>query len=235
MLRRRPSHVAVAAALVGFLAAPQARAAEPSGEDPVELIKQGRHLEAAEAFERKYQQTHDGALLFAKATALRRGGDCRGAIEALRRFIGTEPPASDIAAAQEVIDVCTAILEDGETPPEPPPPIPVEPPPPEPLPPESPPPERSWTRDVTGGVLLGTGVGVTVAGAVLVGLGASRTQDREESEAGFERREQSVRTLYAVGGATAAAGVALLIGSIVRYTIVARRSERRTTARVRSR
>ncbi len=234
MLRRRPSRAAVAVVLVGVLAASQARAAEPSAEDPVELIKQGRHLEAAEAFERKYQVTHDAALLFAKATALRRGGDCGGAIEALRRFIGSEPPASDIAAAQEVIDVCTAILEDDETPPEPPPPIPVQTTP-EPLPPEAPPPERSWTRDVTAGVLLGTGVGVTVAGAVLVGLAASRSQDREESEAGFERREQSVRSLYAAGGATAAAGVALLIGSIVRYTIVARRSERRVTARVRSR
>lgn len=210
-------------------------ASPPPEDDPVELIREGRHLEAAEVFERLYQETSDPALLFAKATALRRGGDCRSAIEALERFIATEPPEPDVAAAQEVIDVCTEILEDDEPLPPPPPVLPATTVEPEPRTDVEGPAPRPWTRDVAGGVLLGSGLVVAVGGVVLLGLGAARTQDREESEAGFERREQSVRTLSAVGGSMVAAGAALLIGSIVRYAVVARRSERKTTARLRLR
>ena len=228
----------VALVLAGTLLTTSVSAKEPaSNEDPVELIRQGRHLDAAAAFERQYEKTGDAALLFAKATALRRAGDCRGTIETLERFIATEPPEPDVAAAREVIDVCTEILDDGE-------PAPVRPPVPPPVivqpepevePPSEPvdeTPAKPWTRDVAGGVLLGTGITVVVGGAVALGLGAARTQSREESEAGFERREQSVRTLSAVGGTLVAAGAALIIGSIVRYTVVSRRRSR-STARLR--
>lgn len=207
--------------LAGTLAAPSAGAQPPPVEDdPAALIEQGRHLDAADAFERLYEASGDAALLFGKATALRRGGDCRGAIETLERFVATNPPEADTAAARDVIEVCEQILAD-DAPPEPPPPILVEPTPV----PETPPPAPSepWTRDVAGGVLLGSGVAVVVGGSVLVGLAAARTRPREESEAGFERRERSVRTMSAVGGAMAAAGVALIIGSIVRYAVIARR------------
>ena len=206
--------------LAAVLVAPPASAGEPE-QDPAVLIQQGRHLEAAEVFERLYTQNGDAALLFAKATALRRGGDCRGAIEALERFIATTPPEPDVAAAREVIDVCTEILADGE--PEPPPPRLVEVQP-EPTPLEdAPPPPRPWTRDVAGGALLGSGIAVSIGGAVVLGLAAARTRSREESEAGFERRGESVRTMSAVGGTLVAAGASLIIGSIVRYAVVARR------------
>ncbi len=224
MLARRfqaPFAVALVATLV---ASPVLAKVPPPDEDPVQLIRQGRHLDAAAAFERQFEKTGDPALLFAKATALRRGGDCRSAIEELERFIETGPPEPDVAAAREVIDVCTEILADGEPEPVPPPIIMQPEPEPEPEPVEDVPPPRSWTRDVPGGVLLGTGVAVAVGGVVVLGLGASRRQSREESEAGFERREQSVRTMSAVGGSLVAAGAALLIGSIVRYAVVARRN-----------
>ncbi len=227
----------MALVLATALVSSSVTAAPPPGQDPVELIRQGRHLEAAEVFEGLYERTADPALLFAKATALRRGGDCRGAIEELERFIATEPPEPDVAAAQEVIDVCTEILPDGEPePPQPPPPI-LPAPSAEPDPVDEPmgPAQKPWTRDVAGGVLLGSGVVVAIGGAVALGIGAARTQNREESEAGSERREQSVRTLSAVGGSMVAAGAALLIGSIVRYAVVARRSDRNATARVRLR
>ena len=234
-MHARRSKASVALVLATALLSSSVSASPPPEEDPVELIRQGRRLEAAEVFERQYQRTSDPALLFAKATALRRGGDCRSAIEELERFIATEPPESDVAAAQEVIDVCTEILADGE--PEPPPP-PILPEPyvePEPVDEPVGPAPKPWTRDVPGGVLLGSGVVVAIGGAVVLGIGAARTQDREESEAGFERREQSVRTLSAVGGSMVAAGAALLIGSIVRYAVVARRSDRNATARIRLR
>ena len=221
MLRRSMAPIAVV--LAGVLIASPAFASAPAEEDPVELIRQGRHLEAAEAFERLYARSGDPALLFAKATALRRGGDCGRAIEELERFIATEPPDPDVAAAQEVIDVCTEILDDDESRAPPPPVIPLPDPDLEAQPVAEGPAPKPWTRDVAGGVLLGSGIAVAVGGVVLLGLGAARSQNREESEAGFERRAQSVRTLSAVGGSMVAAGTALLIGSIVRYAVVARR------------
>lgn len=236
-MRARVSKAPVALVLATALVSSSVTAAPPPEQDPVELIRQGRHLEAADVFERLYERTADPALLFAKATALRRGGDCRGAIKELERFIATAPPEPDVAAAQEVIDVCTEILADGEPePPQPPPPILPDPSvEPEPVDEPMAPAPKPWTRDVAGGVLLGSGVVVAIGGAVALGIGAARTQNREESEAGFERREQSVRTLSAVGGSMVAAGAALLIGSIVRYAVVARRSDRNATARVRLR
>lgn len=227
---RSNARALVALALAGTLLASSTVAAAPgANEDPIELIRQGRHLDAAAAFERQYELTGDGALLFAKATALRRGGDCRGAIQTLERFIDTKPPEPDVTAAREVIDVCSEILSSGQPEPQaPPPPILVQPTP-EPMR------ERAWTRDVAGGVLLGSGVAVTVGGVVLLGLAAARGRPREESEAGFERRDRSIRTLSAVGGSMVAAGAALLIGSIVRYAVVARRNEPRSTAHVRLR
>lgn len=221
---RSNARALVALALAGTLAAPSVAAAPAVAEDPVELIRQGRHLDAAAAFEGQYERTGDGAMLFAKATALRRGGDCRGAIDTLKRFIDTEPPEPDVAAAREVIDVCTEILSSGEPESQTPPPVLIEP---APEPEDTPARERAWTRDVPGGALLGGGVAVTVGGVVLLGLAATRSQPREESEAGFERRDQSVLTLSAVGGSMVAAGAALLIGSIVRYVVVARRRESR--------
>lgn len=232
MLARR-FKAPVAFVLATALISSSVRASTPPEEDPVELIRQGRHLEAAEVFERQYERTSDPALLFAKATALRRGGDCRSAIEALERFIATEPPEPDVAAAQEVIDVCSEILASGE--PEPPPPPIVPAPYVEPVDEPIGPVPKPWTRDVPGGALLGSGVVVAIGGAVLLGIGAARRQNREESEAGFERREQSVRTLSAVGGSMVVAGAALLVGSIVRYAVVARRSDRNATARIRRR
>ncbi len=227
----------VALVLATALVSSSVIAAPPPEQDPVELIRQGRHLEAAEVFEALYQRTADAALLFAKATALRRGGDCRGTIKELDRFIATEPPEPDVAAAREVIDVCTEILTDGEPePPQPPPPILAEPSvEPEPVDEPMGPAPKPWTRDVVGGVSLGSGVVVAIGGAVALGIAAARTQDREESEAGFERREQSVRMLSAVGGSMVAAGAALIIGSIVRYAVVARRSDRRAPAHERPR
>ena len=227
VLFRRSLAIALATSLVSGAASADAPQVE---DDPVELIRQGRHLEAANAFEVQFERTGDAALLFAKATALRRGVDCRGAIEALERFIETGPPEPDVAAARDVIAVCTEILGDDAAP-RVTPPVPVVSQAPDLPPTEAPAPPSPWPRDVPGAALLGSGVAVAVGGIVLVGLGVARTQSRDESEAGFERRAQSVRTLATVGGSLVAVGAALLIGSVVRYAVVARRS--RKTVRLR--
>jgi len=214
----RRSQTLVALALVSALLPSSVVAAPSSEESPVELIRQGRHLEAAKVLERQYQDTADAALLFAKATALRRGGDCRGAIGELERFIDTHPPSNDVDEARRVIAVCEEILADEPRPV--PPPVVVLERAPEPIEGES---QAPWGRDVAGGVLLGSGVAVAIGGAVVLGVGASRRQARRESEAGFERRRQSVRAMTAVGASMLAAGAVFIIGSIVRYAVVARR------------
>ncbi len=202
------------------------------------LVDQGRHLDAARDLEAEFDRSGDPLFLFAAATARRRGGDCRGAIALYERFLESEPapPQSDASEAGQAIEECRSIIGAAEPSPQPPPPVLVAAPRQETRAEDRPSPERPWPRDVVGGVLLGSGVAVAVGGAVVVGVGAGLTRSRTESEAGFERREQSVRTLYAVGGSMLAAGGALLIGSIVRYAVVARRSrETRNASASRSR
>ncbi|MEM6295128.1 MAG: hypothetical protein AAGA54_27910 [Myxococcota bacterium] len=200
------------------------------------LVEQGRHLEAARDLEAEFERSGDPLFLFAAATARRRGGDCRGAIALYERFLESEPPppTSDAAEAGNAIEECRSVIGEARAEPEPPPPVLVVAPSVDAPRDTAAVPEQPWTRDVLGGALLGSGVAVAVGGAIVVGVGAALARPREESEAGFERREQSVRTLYAAGGSMLAAGGALLIGSIVRYAVVARRS-RDATARLRVR
>jgi hypothetical protein len=72
-------------------------------------------------------------------------------------------------------------------------------------------------------VLLGSGLALAVTGAALYGAAFARADARMESEQAYEARQQSVRTLAAVGGGLLIGGSALLVGSVVRYAIVARR------------
>src|SRR5687767_4885168 len=109
--------------------------AEPEPESPAvgrtdaaTLFQLGLYREAAEAFAREYEANPDPALLFGRAVALKRSGDCLSAIEAFDVFIGAGPPAADVAEAEGQIDQCRAIV-DATTKAASPPPR-VEPPPP---------------------------------------------------------------------------------------------------------
>ncbi len=200
----------------------------PQRPSPGQLFSQGRYLEAADAFGAEYERTGDPAMLFGRAQALRRAGDCSGSMAVFEQFIGTDPPATDVQEANRVIEACKEIL--GESEPLPPPESRPPPPPtlvsePELAPRPSAPPR--WPRDVAGGVLLGSGVAVAVVGAVVYGVGFGRARARTETEADYERRERSVRSLSAAGISLMAAGGALLVGSVIRYAVVARRNRPR--------
>lgn len=205
--------------------------AEPTEPDPAvragELFERGEFEQAAAAFAEAYARTGDPALLFGRAQALRRAGDCGGAIAVFEAFIASSPPEPDVQAARDVIAACRSILGEDAVEPE------VDAPEPEPAPPAGPvsPPPPRWPRDVTGGVLLGSGLAVAVTGAALYGTAFARAADRSgdpmEGEQAFEARERSVRTLAAVGGGLMLGGTALLVGSVVRYAIVARRDRSR--------
>lgn len=180
-------------------------------------FRDGDFVGAAAAFQAGYEATGDPALLFGRAQALRRAGSCAAAIDVFEEFIATSPPESDARAAQDVIEACRAILDAHDPTPAPLPAIVtdnVAPPPP---------PAPRWHRDVTGGVLLGTGLAVAVVGAVLYGTSFAQADDRSGSEADYDDRRRRVRTLAATGGALLITGGALVIGSIVRYAVVAKR------------
>lgn len=189
-----------------------------------QLFRDGEYAEAAAAFELAYERTRDPALLFGRAQALRRAGNCTAAIEVFEAFIATHPPEPDVQAASDVIEACRAILgEDG---------LPAEPAP-EPIAEPAAPPTDDVSpparRDVLGGVLVGIGAGMVVGGAVPYGLsfGRARGPVEPETEQAYEQRQRSVRTLAATGVSVMIGGGALLVGGVVRYVIVARRSGRR--------
>ncbi len=188
------------------------------------LFRDGDFVGAAAAFELAHAQTGDPALLFGRAQALRRAGNCGAAIDVFEAFIATAPPDSDRDAAQSVIDACREILG---TPTDAPPPDPV---PPLPQPP-SPPPPPPWQRDVTGGVLLGSGLAIAIAGSAVLGTSFVRARDRSSTEQDHDDRRAQVRTLGSTGVALLITGGAVAIGGVIRYAIVSRRTRTRTMAR----
>lgn len=207
-------------------AVPHAPPSTPAAEDPDpavragELFRNGEFEQAAAAFEEAYARTGDPALLFGRAQALRRAGSCAAAIEVFEVFLATSPPPADVQAAEGVIAACRAILD--EHGPEPGP-VQLEPVP-APVQDEPPPPPPRWPRDVAGGVLLGSGLAVTIAGAAVYGTAFARASARpQESEQAYESRQRSTRTLAATGAGLMVGGSALLVGSVVRYVLVARR------------
>lgn len=206
--------------------APTAGAEEPAP-DPAQqagaLFEAGRFVEAAEAFERAYVTTGDAAFLFGRAAALRRAGNCNGAIDVLEQFIATTPPAADVEEAQRVIDTCRSVLGEPE-----PTVDPIGPEPsatPQPSGDASDRPAPTWRRDVPGGVLVGVGSVASVAGAGLLIGAVSLARDRQETEADYERRVIRLRNTRTAGIALAAVGGSLIVGGIVRYIVVARRGE----------
>src|SRR5262245_52954196 len=97
-----------------LFAAVLALAPEPASDDPAKLIREGDYAGAAAAFERRYEETGDAALLFGQAEALRRAGDCRSAISVFERFVATDPPRADVDAATHAIEACRKILDKGD-------------------------------------------------------------------------------------------------------------------------
>lgn len=190
------------------------------------LFREGRFAEAATAFGQAYESTGDPAFLFGRAQALRRAGNCGAAIEVFEAFIETGPPRSDVEGAQEVIEACRSILGEPALEPEP-----AEEPATIPAPTEAPdrvPPR--WPRDLVGGVLLGAGAAVTITGGALYGAAVARSSDRTETEQGYEDRQRQVLIRGGIGIGAMITGGALLVGSVVRYVLVAR-SERAGSGR----
>ncbi len=209
-------------ALAIALAATPAPLPEDAAERAGELFRRGRFADAASAFGEAYAETGDPALLFGRAQALRRAGNCKAAIEVFEQFIDAGPPEPDVREAEAVIEDCREILGE-EAQPEPPPPVPPADTTPQPVPQTQTSTRPKWWRDPAGGVLLGTGLGAAAIGGALFGVSYSRASDRSgETETEYEDRRRSVRSLSAAGITLLSVGGALVVGSIIRYAVVAR-------------
>lgn len=220
-----PTAVALCAALLLPPAPASALQAPSAAAEAAELTHARRYAEAAEAYARAFEETGESVHLYSQAMSLRRAGSCREAIGVFETFIEHAPPEPDIDAAQTQIAECEALLarsepEPVEAAPDPPPPTITEPPPP---PPEDDLPQRRWTRDPWGGALVAVGgiVGIT-GGGLLIASGTS-SAPTDETEREHRRRETSVRNTSVAGFALVGVGVAMLVGGVVRYGLVARR------------
>lgn len=198
-----------------------------------------RHEYAAgiEKLQQAYALDPDPAFLFAQAAGYQQLEDYERAIVLYERFLGSGPHPDQAQKAYERIQECRAAAEKEE----PPPPTAVANPvrPQEPAEPEQtarddaprdkdarPRRRATWPRDVPGGVLLGVGLASGIAGGTMIGVGAARrmSADTESTEGAFRDQLRSSNTLQGVGIGLAVTGGALILGAVIRYALVARRS-----------
>lgn len=233
----------IAGILVGSLAA---HAPAPELSDPdaqrhlragIDHFVAGDYAAAADALEAAYAIEPDPRVLAAWGRAELRAGDCDAAVDKLRRYLDTAPPPAGADEARAMIAECA---EDPEAAPSEPAvstpttgsagPIEAAPPssdarpldPPRPTTPAT----KPWSRDVLGGVLVGTGAAALATGlgltiAAFVGQGRARDIDDHQD---FVDAETRARTLERASFAMYGIGTALAVGGVVRWVIVGRRS-----------
>jgi hypothetical protein len=201
-----------------------------------QAIIEGRYIAAAQAYARAYALQPRATFLYARAHALRLAGDCRAAIAVFETFVEQAPPAQDVEDARGWIAACEQVLAAQQGPSAgapapatssaPPPRAVVEAPPP--LPPST----RPWHRDPAGGALLGVGVVSTTVGASAYVAAAvlARTPSGPETEDAHVKRSRKITAASATGAAGLVTGAILIVGSVIRYTIVARQPGRRSTS-----
>jgi tetratricopeptide (TPR) repeat protein len=204
---------------------------EPAA-DAATLFRLGRYREAADAFAREHAINPDPALLFGRAAALKRSGDCLSALDAFEDFIAADPPQPDVEEAQRQIEDCRAIVEataaaatqtsdastyDSGTPPS----------------------DRArpqtrrhaasgvWYRDALGGALVGIGTPVLLTGVGLyAGSFALAGRPQPSAQSQHESRRETVRALAVSGIPLMAVGAAAVIAGAVRWALLARRKDR---------
>lgn len=219
-------------------------APSPPGEDVRAVVDRaedafarGDYDAASEHFARAFELEDDRHYLYAWAQAERLGGDCEAAVELYRQFLTLEPPQTEADLARENLERCGADPEPTPAVTEPVSPEPTEltEPKDEPAPavqirPAEPEPRdrdsRDWLRDPVGGVLSGVGIAAMAAGAGVLGHGFVLDGDAPSAptEDEFVDRKDRARTQVIAGAATLGVGSALLLGGIVRYVVVRRRS-----------
>lgn len=191
-------------------------------------IAQGRWLDAVPYYRAIIDKTGDERTQYALAEALRLGGECEDAIAAYDDFLSTGQSDAMRAHVEKRVRYCEAELEAEQAraaalaEPEPaPPPRPEPEPRPEPLP--------RWYQDPAGDALVAVGLGAVIGGGVVLALGIREgdgARDDASSDREFGRAIDRAMLRTRVGGVTLGLGGALLVGGIVRWSIVEQRRNR---------
>jgi tetratricopeptide (TPR) repeat protein len=237
------SRLAVAVVALFLAVATSARAADrpplsPSARATLERglrsYAVGDWSAAIAAFRDGYQREPHPDFLYALAQAQRMSGDCATAVATYRAFLRTEPAERQAAPARANLARCEEQLAAEQererererqraaaaTPPPTPPP---------PAPPIEPPPRPRWWRAPAGGALVGVGLALAATGAALWGAGerdiaainAAATYDERARLLPGADRAEGLRT----GGiVTVSVGAVALLGGVIRWGVVARRS-----------
>jgi hypothetical protein len=214
----RISVVVLALALVPTrsLAAPVTDDERPFAQRAAVKARAGDWNGVAEILQEGYEATGSLRLLAGWAKAEKKSGDCDESLKLYERFFASSPTAAQIESVQPDVDECRAIVAAR--------PEPIDEPTPsvEALPAPA---TKPWSRDVAGGVLVGTGSALLLVGtglAIAAELGDARV-DAAQTHGSFESRLTRAQRLAYTSYAAFAVGGALAIGGIVRWIVVARR------------
>jgi tetratricopeptide (TPR) repeat protein len=193
--------------------------------------KEGRYDDARKELEIAYTLDPNPALLYAIGQVHVMQGQCPQAITFYERFIASKPSEAQVKKAQEAIETCKKLQ--AEKPPDEPV---VEKPVEKPIIVEKPvtvvTTTKPWYTDVVGDVLVGLGIGVGVAGAIVYKGAlsdrdaADRVMSYEEYDGLLDDSGKKQRLAIILG----ASGSALIIGGIISYIVRDRTVETRTVA-----
>lgn len=187
--------------------------------------REARWDDASTAFAAAFETTGDPKYLYAQAQVERFAGDCATAVPLYERFLATDPPAQAAGAARRYLAQCRASLPPPTIEPTPQPvPVPADIPAPAPRP-------RPVGRDPAAIALVGVGGAVAIAGAALVGIAHARADDAPGAadDRAYSDALTRARRLDIAGATLLAAGGALVVGAIVRWSVLAVRARRART------
>ncbi|HEU5055803.1 MAG TPA: hypothetical protein VFU21_04740 [Kofleriaceae bacterium] len=224
--------------LVALAAGAGAARAQPRAMDPEARAHLERGLRAyaerqweaaVEELRAGYQIDPHPDFLFPWAQALRRSGDCAGALPLYRRALSEAAGAEDRADIERLIAGCEEEVErERPPPPEPSPPVEARPRPPVEVHARSAAPPAWYTDRLGAGLAIGGAVGIATGAGFLFAAGrAEADADSAADLEGFVDASDRADQRRLVGAIALGAGAGLAAAAALRYAWVARRSEPR--------
>jgi hypothetical protein len=179
-----------------------------------------RKFEAARAeFEAGYSIQPLPLFLFDAAQAARRANDRARALDLYKRFVNADRESSFRTKAEQYI----AELDPSDPRPSVSLPSPADARAPSVVQPFPPRPSL-WARDTAGGVLAGLGIAAAITGATLTGIAGARLNGADSNYDTFDAAHRTT-PLFIGGGIVLGAAAVFLVGSTVRYSLVASRGQ----------